>query len=143
MKLTSHFTLEELCYSSTAIAHGIDNEPLDYHVRNLAALCENVLEPLRMDMGCNPLFISSGYRCPQLNALVGGARNSQHTRGEAADIACQNYEYAKKMLETLMSGIDFDQAFIEKSGNVYWLHVSNKRDMTKNRRSVLRMQIKN
>lgn len=32
-----------------------------------------------------PVTINSGYRCPTHNAAVGGARNSQHLLGTAAD----------------------------------------------------------
>jgi len=33
-----------------------------------------------------PVKITSGYRCPEYNAKVGGVKNSQHTKGTAADI---------------------------------------------------------
>ena len=33
-----------------------------------------------------PLFVNSGYRCPRRNQQVGGSRDSQHMRGNAADI---------------------------------------------------------
>ena len=142
MNLTTHFTLEEMCKSATADAHGIDNTPSEEHIRNLAALCENVLEPLRMDMGCKPLIINSGYRCPSLNRLVGGADNSQHQRGEAADIAADCFAHANQIMYCLVDGLDFDQAFIEKSGKSYWVHVSYKRDATKNRHVVCRLKVK-
>lgn len=142
MNLTTNFTLEEMTHSATADAHGIDNRPSEAAIRNLAALCENVLEPLRMDMGMKPLLINSGYRCYQLNDLVGGRPNSQHLQGEAADVRADDFKHAKKMLECLMVGIDFDQAFIESSGNSYWLHVSYKRNARLNRREILRLQRK-
>jgi uncharacterized protein YcbK (DUF882 family) len=30
--------------------------------------------------------VLSGYRCPKLNRLIGGAKNSQHITAQAADI---------------------------------------------------------
>lgn len=32
-----------------------------------------------------PIIINSGYRCPEHNAKVGGAKTSQHTIGSAVD----------------------------------------------------------
>ncbi len=42
------------------------------------------LEELRKKTG--PLVVNSGYRCPAHNRNVGGAKNSQHVKGTAADI---------------------------------------------------------
>ena len=52
---------------------------------NIEALVEAVLDPVRERFG-KPIFVNSGYRCPRHNAAVGGVPNSQHMRGEAADI---------------------------------------------------------
>ena len=49
------------------------------------ALCVNVLDPVREALG-GPVEITSGYRTPQTNALIGGSKTSQHMTGEAADI---------------------------------------------------------
>ncbi len=35
-----------------------------------------------------PLVVTSGYRCPAHNKAVGGAANSQHLYGKAADVTC-------------------------------------------------------
>lgn len=52
----------------------------------LVDLCEKVLEPLRKHLG-KPIKITSGYRSPAHNARIGGAKNSLHTTGMAADVA--------------------------------------------------------
>ena len=44
-----------------------------------------VLEDIREHFSA-PVIITSGYRTPEYNAKVGGAKNSQHTKGTAADI---------------------------------------------------------
>src|SRR5574344_1414281 len=91
MQLTEHFNLKEFTRSSTAKARGINNTlnptaEADLSViRNLKNLCVQVLEPLREHIS-RPLVISSGYRSPRLNAAVGGAANSQHLSGQAADL---------------------------------------------------------
>jgi len=52
---------------------------------NLKRLAEK-LEEVRAHLGNRPMIITSGYRDPQYNRLVGGVKNSTHTRGLAADI---------------------------------------------------------
>ena len=75
-KVTMHFSIEELYASQTAKAKGIDNKPDFPSLINLVYLCAYVLEPLREAMN-EPIKIGSGYRCPKLNAAVGGVSNSQ------------------------------------------------------------------
>ena len=53
-----------------------------------SALIEG-LEELRKGLG-QPVFVSSGYRCPRHNTAVGGAKNSYHMKGMAADIYVHN-----------------------------------------------------
>ena len=81
----SYFTLTELTYSATATAHSIQNVPSAEAVKNLESLVLNVLDPLREAWG-GPIIITSGYRCEELNARVGGAKYSYHRLGMAADI---------------------------------------------------------
>ena len=80
-----YFTISELLRSDTALKMGIWNGANLEHEENMRALVENVLDPLRARYG-HPIYVSSGYRCPKLNNAVNGAINSQHMRGEAADI---------------------------------------------------------
>jgi hypothetical protein len=82
--LSPHFSLEEMVASDYAARHGIDNEPSALVIVNLSALCADVLEPLRAILG--PIRVTSGYRSAELNPLVGGAVNSDHMLGLAADI---------------------------------------------------------
>ena len=127
-----YFTLSELTKSATARRLGIDNEA-DADVRaNITALVDNVLDPLRTKWGM-PIIVTSGYRCPKLNAAVGGAANSQHTKGMAADIRTVSDTPADNMrlLRCLLnSGIVFDQVICEypdAQGRPDWIHVSFKR----------------
>ena len=85
MKLTEHFELAEFQRSRKAAELHIDNRVPEALVPNLTNLCEQVLEPLREHFQ-EAVFVTSGYRCPQLNRAVGGVANSQHMRGEAVDI---------------------------------------------------------
>ena len=116
-----YFTIEELTRSNTAEEHGIDNTPTKEAREKLVALVDNVLDPLR-EMYGKPIIVNSGYRCPQLNAAVGGAKNSQHMRGEAADITAGSKEENKKLFELIRERLPFDQLLNESDYS--WVHVS-------------------
>lgn len=85
--LSKNFTLEELISSNTAKAKGINNTPGAIEKQNLKLLAQTVLQPIRDKYG-KPISVTSGYRCPKLNAAVGGSKTSQHLKGQAADIKC-------------------------------------------------------
>ena len=76
-----YFTLEEMTASPTARRLSIDNTPTPRIVENLQLLVDHVLDPLRQKWG-QPIVVTSGYRCPKLNAVVHGATRSQHIYGQ-------------------------------------------------------------
>ena len=138
MKLTKNFSLEEMYRSDTAQRCGIDNKPqTEEVVENLRALCTEVLQPLRDHLG-KPVVVSSGYRCKDLNKKVGGVENSQHLKGEAADIKVRDREELIDVMRYIMDETDVDQLIREKSGATEWVHLSHKRNGN-NRRMVLRL----
>jgi uncharacterized protein YcbK (DUF882 family) len=47
------------------------------------------LQRLRDDFKL-PIQITSGYRCPEHNAAIGGSKASQHMQGKAVDISTKN-----------------------------------------------------
>ena len=124
-----YFTIRELTKSETAVRKGINNKPTKEIEKSLTELINNVLDPLREKFGA-PIIINSGYRCPALNRVVGGAINSQHTKGEAADIrtVSDSREDNMKLLRCLLnSGIIYDQVIAENvdaQGRPDWIHVS-------------------
>jgi len=120
MRLTQHFSLEQLISSATAERERIDNSPGTEIVDNLRLLAEG-LERVQMLTGF-PLEISSGYRCPELNRCVGGASSSQHTRGQAADFTCAEFGPPMDIMKAIRdSDIDFDQCILEYAR---WVHIS-------------------
>lgn len=124
MNITEHFSMRELTYSQTAIKNGIPNIPKDPQVaENLKTLCEKVLEPLREGMKC-AIKISSGYRSPELNKLIGGAKASQHNIGQAVDIDLDGKN--AEVFEYIANNLDFDQMIWEfgDDKNPDWVHVS-------------------
>ena len=126
MKLSKHFSLEELCKSQTATRLGIDNLAKDENIiTNLKTICENILEPIRENYGI-PFSPNSAYRSPKLNNAVGSSHKSQHLKGQAVDIeipSIDNYQLA----QWIRNNLDFDQLILEfyngepSSG---WVHVS-------------------
>jgi uncharacterized protein YcbK (DUF882 family) len=134
-----HFTIQELYASATAKAKGIDNTPNLQQVINLVYLAAYVLEPLRVAMN-EPIKIGSGFRCQKLNKAVGGVYNSQHLKGQAADL-CIDGDMAKgrRWFEYIRDNLQFDQLIMEhNSKGTYWVHVSFVyKDFGKNRHQVI------
>ena len=83
-----------------------------------------------------PIHVTSGYRSPAVNKAVGGARNSQHMLGEAADITVNSREGNKKLFEIIRDHLSFDQLINERDFS--WIHVSFK-SVGGNRRQVLKL----
>jgi hypothetical protein len=141
--ISKNFTLEELTASATATAKGIRNNPGQTDIINLCALVHNVLQPLRDAMG-QPIKIGSGFRSLALNQAVGGVSNSQHMRGEAADLCIDgDIQKGKRWFEWIKTHCEFDQLIWEKNpktGN-YWVHVSYRAD-GKNRKQVINNLLK-
>ena len=118
--LSPHFSLPEMCHTAH---HGIDNTPTNDIIYQLTLLCTRFLEPLRNQFGA--LFVTSGYRCPQLNTLIGGVPDSAHIFGCAADVVpLDNGATVTDMVKWLSaSGLSFDQAIDEGAAEVAWCHV--------------------
>lgn len=116
------FSLDELIKSSTATKHHIDNTPPPDVLKNLQYGVDMVLDPLRRIYG-KPIIITSGYRCPKLNTLVGGVSNSWHTQGNAADIHVASLTEATKLFSNLQKIPSVDTVLFEHSGSGQWLHV--------------------
>ena len=135
-----HFTIEELYASQTAKAKGINNKPSVQQMINLVYLAAFILEPLREAMN-EPIKIGSGFRSKELNRAVGGVQNSQHMKGQAADL-CIDGDRAKgrKWFEYIRDNLPFDQLIWEKNPKTgsEWVHVSFVyQDFGKNRHQVI------
>jgi zinc D-Ala-D-Ala carboxypeptidase len=133
MKLSAHFTKEELEASSEATEHKIDNTIPPELMPRARSLCD-ALERVRAllsgvyqkDVG---IIITSGYRCPALNKLVGGQPTSQHLKMEAADFHTTIGTNAGVLDDTWTyikdSDLPYDQLLLEhdSNGNT-WVHYS-------------------
>ena len=121
-----YFTITELTSSATALREGIDNRPSKCAYHLLHVLVDQLLDPIREAWG-EPIVVSSGYRCKQLNALVGGAKYSHHLLGCAADIIAGNRVDHRKLFKIIQQmhqegRIKFTQLIWEGDGR--WIHIS-------------------
>lgn len=128
-----YFTISELCDSEKAVEFKIENKSTPEIDKRLEALVDNVLDPLRTWYG-KPINVSSGYRCPELNRIVGGSKTSQHMKGEAADITVYSRTENKKLFDYIKDNLPYDQLIDEH--DLAWVHVSFKADGV-NRKQVL------
>ena len=120
MNLTEHFSLEELTRSDVAQRRGIDNHAGLEIITHLTQLAIG-LEKIRKELGDKALHISSGYRCPDLNRAVGGAKLSAHMDGYAADFTCPDFGAPVEIVRALAkTSIPFDKLIQEGT----WVHVS-------------------
>lgn len=139
-QITKNFKLKEFTNSETAKKLGIDNHAqlTPQAFVSLSELAENILQPVRDGMQI-PIYISSGFRCPQLNRAVHGATKSQHCKGEAVDIYIKPTPLATlwNVFAWIYRSCDFDQLIWETRPNgSKWIHVSYV-TYRKNRRMVL------
>ena len=130
MKLSEHFSLEEMIKTKT----GMSNIPDDKAVANLKNICQNWLEDLRYSYGAlygegkeTPIIITSGYRSPKVNEAAGGVATSNHLTGCAVDIRACGPEQALRYMNILLDIADgtnrvFDELLLERKGFVYWIH---------------------
>lgn len=150
-KLSENFTLEEMIYSETAKARRISNKPTTIHKKTLKHTCQYLLEPLRKLLNekykeykgkkvkAVSIKITSGYRSAKLNAAVGGATTSGHTKGEAADIEAiitynngvkavlpfnELYEDIKRWVRECKISVDQCIQEQDKAG-AKWVHVAH------------------
>ena len=121
-----YFSIEELTASATALREGIDNRPSKCAYHLLHVLVDQLLDPIREAWG-EPIVVSSGYRCKELNELVGGAKHSHHLIGCAADLICGNRADHRKLFRLIQrmqqeGRIKFTQLIWEGDGR--WIHIS-------------------
>ena len=125
-RISKHISYKEATFSQTATRKDIDNTPNEEVLCRMQAVAENIFEPLRAHVG-GPIKINSFYRSINLNVAIGGAKSSQHTRGEAIDIDDTfGHMSNKDMFEFIKDELDFDQLIWEfgDDNNPAWLHVS-------------------
>ena len=133
MRISEHFTLEELCFSEAAARLGLDNTPSPTAIANLRRVAV-VMERVRTQLGDRPIVVHSGYRSAEVNQTVGGAATSAHCCGLACDFVCSAFGTpAEVALAILNSNIEFDQLILEYG----WVHIGLAHEGSLIRREVL------
>ena len=118
MKNGQYITVNEMLRSQTAEKLNIKNVPNDpIVIENLEHTIEQLDELRRLYE--HPIIITSGYRCPALNKAVGGKPNSQHVKGQAADI-----KWDENLLKFIINNFHYDQLIEETSKRTKWIHIS-------------------
>lgn len=122
--ISKNFSMYEFIQSDTANAKKIDNTPTKVNEMKIIDLVMNICQPVRdyMNISCT---VNSGYRCPALNKAVGGATNSAHMQGGAADITFGSKTLNKKAFDWIKKNCKYRQLIWEKgdSSGPQWIHV--------------------
>ena len=127
-----NFKISELIYSEKAIENNINNMPDINSLDNMLDLIFHCLQPVR-ELIKKPMVITSGFRNPIVNRLVGGKENSQHKTGQAADFTILGMTPAQIIEIIRKSNIEYDQLINEHDS---WVHISYNKG--KNRKEVLK-----
>lgn len=130
MKLSPHFSLEEMTRSETGARLGLDNSCPGALFSRLQNTAER-MEEIRTILGDAPITVLSGYRSAQVNKAVGGSSTSDHKQAYAVDFRLSKMDIQETIKAIRNSGIKFDQLIDEFSS---WVHISFN---PKNRRQVM------
>lgn len=130
-RLSKNFVLSEFTKSATAERLGIDNTPQGEHLENLQNVVDNICQPVREHFD-KPVIITSGYRSPELNEVIGGSSSSQHCKGEAVDFEIAGVSN-KALAEWVSENCEYDQLILEfynptEGENSGWVHASLRMD---------------
>lgn len=131
LKDTKYFKVSEILRSNTAKKHNIDNTPTDETIIDNLNYTLNRLNEIREQYG-KPIYINSGYRCDELNLLVGGVNDSKHRLGLAVDL-----RWDTDLIDFLIENCSFDKLIREKAGKSKWIHLQFKRDRSKEANNVI------
>lgn len=122
-----YFTWQELTRSGTATDLGLDNTPPAAAQAELRSLVARVLDPLRAALG-RPVSITSGYRSVALNQAIGGAQESQHMVGQAADVKVAGVAAVDLAARVRQLRLPVDQAIWYDVARGGQLHLSHRSD---------------
>lgn len=137
IQISKNFKLSEFIESETATKKNIDNTPSEEIIENIKFLVTELLQPIRNNISY-PFHVNSGYRCKELNDIVGGSSNSAHLQGLAADITLGSKQLNRILWEEIERGhFDFDQVIDEN--DLTWVHIGIKKDLKKNRHSMFKL----
>lgn len=121
--ISKNISYKEATHSNTAKARKIDNTPDADTLVRMKLVAEKCFQPVREWYG-RPINVNSFYRSPKLNWAIGGAKSSQHMKGEAIDISAGSSIENEKLFNWLKDNVEFDQLINEYGFR--WIHISYK-----------------
>jgi zinc D-Ala-D-Ala carboxypeptidase len=140
-RISKYVSYNEGVRSQTATRKGIKNTPTATELLRMKKVATEVFDKVREHFGI-PLYVSSFFRCKELNTSIGGSKTSQHMSGEAIDIDADGLSITNKQIyDYIKDNLDFDQLIWEygTDKNPEWVHVSYKYS-GKNRKQILRIK---
>lgn len=115
--ILKNFTLKEMTKTGTGLPNEIKSFEVAFNLYATACFLQNLRSKIKM-----PIVVTSGYRSEAVNKAVGGAKNSAHIRGGAADIRCANNE---KLLKLIKEEFLYDELGVYyKGGKISRFHVA-------------------
>lgn len=140
MRISKYITYQEATSSQVATRKGIKNEPSEKEIANMELVATKVFDNVRNHFN-TPIRVSSFYRSSTLNKAVGGAKNSQHLKGQAIDMQGTGDITNKMIFDYIKQNLNFDQLIWEfgNNENPAWVHVSYVSE-DKNRKQVLHIK---
>lgn len=110
--------------STKAEEFNIDNWPKNADIMDNIIFTMECLDKIREDYG-QPLYITSGYRCEELNGRLKGSKTSQHMKGQAVDINLgstdKNFAFFN-WCQANINDLPIDQLIDESKYS--WVHIS-------------------
>lgn len=141
-KISEHISYVEGVYSKLADQLNIKNIPNATQLLNMIAVANEVFEPMRRHFNV-PIYISSFFRCKELNLALGGSSTSDHMRGKAIDVDAKYYGRInnKHIFNYIRNNLKFDQLIAEvvnedENKDIGWVHFSW-RSKVSNRNQIL------
>jgi zinc D-Ala-D-Ala carboxypeptidase len=128
-QISANFFLDEFLVSDKADQFGIPNTPEPEHLKNITEFLVPGLEKARTFLENHAIVITSAYRNPRVNKLVGGTPTSAHPKGFAADIRVAGFTHFQTARILAASTLEFDQLILEISRNIVHLSFDPRRRM--------------
>lgn len=134
--ISKNISYRQATHSQMAISIGYNNTPDPQQLATMKHTAEKIFEPIKHAIPA--AIISSFFRTPQVNVLIGGSKTSQHCKGEAIDIDSHDNTTNAQIFNYIKNNLEFDQLIWEfgNNNNPDWVHVSLKKNG--NRKQILK-----
>lgn len=121
MKISENFSRDEFISSATAARLGYQFSLDRWELEQIERLVHTCLQPARTALGV-PFVITSGLRPAWLNRHIGGAKDSRHLYGCAADFKTPTLPLASAFKKIKKLRLPLDQLILEDPP-AGWLHL--------------------